>query len=162
MKRKIAVFLSALMLWSTVAGSVNVAAAEVQENSNTTVETQNDNEDINTISQDDSGVNYENENSDTQNQVGNVEENSTLTDNSNEEQPVINYLAVDQGYLQSPGEQQVVVSFGKGTENIEQPRLSFQKSDLHLGKKMQSCSCFHMIFLPKKKVFTVQRHLRIF
>ena len=116
MKRKIAVFLSALMLWSTVAGSVNVAAAEVQENSNTTVETQNDNEDINTISQDDSGVNYENENSDTQNQVGNVEENSTLTDNSNEEQPVINYLAVDQGYLQSPGEQQVVVSFGKGTE----------------------------------------------
>lgn len=54
MKRKIAVFLSALMLWSTVAGSVNVAAAEVQENSNTTVETQNDNEDINTISQDDS------------------------------------------------------------------------------------------------------------
>ena len=59
MKRKIAVFLSALMLWSTVAGSVNVAAAEVQENSNTTVETQNDNEDINTISQDDSGVNYE-------------------------------------------------------------------------------------------------------
>ena len=31
MKRKIAVFLSALMLWSTVAGSVNVAAAEVQE-----------------------------------------------------------------------------------------------------------------------------------
>ena len=46
MKRKIAVFLSALMLWSTVAGSVNVAAAEVQENSNTTVETQNDNEDI--------------------------------------------------------------------------------------------------------------------
>lgn len=116
MKRKIAVFLSALMLWSTVAGSVNVVAAEVQENSNTTVETQNDNEDINTISQDDSGVNYENENSDTQNQVGNVEENSTLTDNSNEEQPVINYLAVDQGYLQSPGEQQVVVSFGKGTE----------------------------------------------
>ena len=95
MKRKIAVFLSALMLWSTVAGSVNVAAAEVQENSNTTVETQNDNEDINTISQDDSGVNYENENSDTQNQVGNVEENSTLTDNSNEEQPLINYLAVD-------------------------------------------------------------------
>lgn len=56
MKRKIAVFLSALMLWSTVAGSVNVVAAEVQENSNTTVETQNDNEDINTISQDDSGV----------------------------------------------------------------------------------------------------------
>ena len=53
MKRKIAVFLSALMFWSTVAGSVNVVAAEVQENSNTTVETQNDKEDINTISQDD-------------------------------------------------------------------------------------------------------------
>ena len=129
MKRKIAVFLSALMLWSTVAGSVNVAAAEVQENSNIIVETQNDNEDTSTISQDDSGVNNENENSNTQNQIGNVEENSTLTDNSNEEQPVINYLAVDQGYLQSPGEQQIVVSFGKGTENIEQPRLSFQKSD---------------------------------
>ena len=129
MKRKIAVFLSALMLWSTVAGSVNVVAAEVQENSNTTVETQNDNEDINTISQDDSGVNDESENSDTQNQIGNVEENSTLTDNFNEEQPAINYLAVNQGYLQSPGEQQVVVSFGKGTENIEQPRLKFQKSD---------------------------------
>ena len=129
MKRKIAVFLSALMLWSTVAGSVNAAAAEGQENSNTIVETQNDNEDTSTISQDDSGVNNENENSNTQNQIGNVEENSTLTDNSNEEQPVINYLAVDQGYLQSPGEQQIVVSFGKGTENIEQPRLSFQKSD---------------------------------
>ena len=129
MKRKIAVFLSALMLWSTVAGSVNVAAAEGQENSNTIVETQNDNEDTSTISQDDSGINNENENSNTQNQIGNVEENSTLTDNSNEEQPVINYLAVDQGYLQSPGEQQVVVSFGKGTENIEQPRLNFQKSD---------------------------------
>ena len=129
MKRKIAVFLSALMLWSTVAGSVNVVAAEVQENSNTTVETQNDNEDINTISQDDSGVNDESENSDTQNQIGNVEENSTLTDNFNEEQPAINYLVVNQGYLQSPGEQQVVVSFGKGTENIEQPRLKFQKSD---------------------------------
>lgn len=129
MKRKIAVFLSALMLWSTVAGSVNVAAAEVQENSNTIVETQNDNEDTSIISQDDSGVNDENENSNTQNQISNVEENSTLTDNSNEEQPVINYLAVDQGYLQSPGEQQIVVSFGKGTENIEQPRLSFQKSD---------------------------------
>ena len=129
MKRKIAVFLSALMLWSTVAGSVNVVAAEGQENSNTIVETQNDNEDTSTISQDDSGVNNENENSNTQNQIGNVEENSTLTDNSNEERPVINYLAVDQGYLQSPGEQQIVVSFGKGTENIEQPRLSFQKSD---------------------------------
>ena len=133
MKRKIAVFLSALMLWSTVAGSVNVVAAEGQENSNTNsntiVETQNDNEDTSTISQDDSGVNNENENSNTQNQIGNVEENSTLTDNSNEERPVINYLAVDQGYLQSPGEQQIVVSFGKGTENIEQPRLSFQKSD---------------------------------
>nr|WP_288709141.1 GBS Bsp-like repeat-containing protein [uncultured Dorea sp.] len=129
MKRKIAVFLSALMLWSTVVGSVNAAAAEGQENSNTIVETQNDNEDTSTISQDDSGVNNENENSNTQNQIGNVEENSTLTDNSNEEQPVINYLAVDQGYLQSPGEQQIVVSFGKGTENIEQPRLSFQKSD---------------------------------
>lgn len=103
MKRKIAVFLSALMLWSTVVGSVNVAAAEGQENSNTIVETQNDNEDTSTISQDDSGVNDENENSNTQNQIGNVEENSTLTDNSNEEQPVINYLAVDQGYLQSPG-----------------------------------------------------------
>lgn len=103
MKRKIAVFLSALMLWSTVAGSVNVAAAEGQENSNTIVETQNDNEDTSTISQDDSGINNENENSNTQNQIGNVEENSTLTDNSNEEQPVINYLAVDQGYLQSPG-----------------------------------------------------------
>ena len=129
MKRKIAVFLSALMLWSTVAGSVNVVAAEGQENSNTIVETQNDNEDTSTISQDDSGVNNKNENSNTQNQIGNVEENSTLTDNSNEERPVINYLAVDQGYLQSPGEQQIVVSFGKGTENIEQPRLSFQKSD---------------------------------
>ena len=129
MKRKIAVFLSALMLWSTVAGSVNVVAAEVQENSNTTVETQNDNEDTSTISQDYSGVNDETENSNTQDQIGNVEENSTLTDNSNEEQPAINYLAVDQGYLQSPGEQQVVVSFGKGTENIEQPRLNFQKSD---------------------------------
>ena len=133
MKRKIAVFLSALMLWSTVAGSVNVVAAEGQENSNTNsntiVETHNDNEDTSTISQDDSGVNNENENSNTQNQIGNVEENSTLTDNSNEERPVINYLAVDQGYLQSPGEQQIVVSFGKGTENIEQPRLSFQKSD---------------------------------
>ena len=129
MKRKIAVFLSALMLWSTVAGNVNVAAAEVQENSNTIVETQNDNEDTSTISQDYSGVNDETENSNTQDQIGNVEENSTLTDNSNEEQPAINYLAVDQGYLQSPGEQQVVVSFGKGTENIEQPRLNFQKSD---------------------------------
>lgn len=52
MKRKIAVFLSALMLWSTVAGSVNVVAAEGQENSNTIVETQNDNEDTSTISQD--------------------------------------------------------------------------------------------------------------
>ena len=129
MKKKIAVFLSALMLWSTVAGNVNVAAAEVQENSNTIVETQNDNEDTSTISQDYSGVNDETENSNTQDQIGNVEENSTLTDNSNEEQPAINYLAVDQGYLQSPGEQQVVVSFGKGTENIEQPRLNFQKSD---------------------------------
>ena len=127
MKRKIAVFLSALMLWSTVAGNVNVAAAEVQENSNTIVETQNDNEDTSTISQDYSGVNDETENSNTQDQIGNVEENSTLTDNSNEEQPAINYLAVDQGYLQSPGKQQVVVSFGKGTENIEQPRLNFQK-----------------------------------
>ena len=107
------------MLWSTVAGNVNVAAAEVQENSNTIVETQNDNEDTSTISQDYSGVNDETENSNTQDQIGNVEENSTLTDNSNEEQPAINYLAVDQGYLQSPGEQQVVVSFGKGTENIE-------------------------------------------
>ena len=156
MKRKIAVFLSALMLWSTVAGSVNVAAAEVQENSNTTVETQNDNEDINTISQDDSGVNYENENSDTQNQVGNVEENSTLTDNSNEEQPVINYLAVDQGYLQSPGEQQVVVSFGKGTENIEQPRLSFQKSDgtvteFAFGKKDAELFLFSYDFSAEEK-----------
>lgn len=129
MKRKIAVFLSALMLWSTVAGNVNVVAAEGQENSNTIVETQNDNEDTSTISQDYSGVNDETENNNTQNQIGNVEENSTLTDNSNEEQPAINYLAVDQGYLQSPGEQQVVVSFGKGTENIEQPRLNFQKSD---------------------------------
>ena len=101
MKRKIAVFLSALMLWSTVAGSGNVLAAEGQENSNTNsntiVETQNDNEDTSTISQDDSGVNNENENSNTQNQIGNVEENSTLTDNSNEERPVINYLAAKSG-----------------------------------------------------------------
>ena len=116
----------------------------------------NDNEDINTISQDDSGVNYENENSDTQNQVGNVEENSTLTDNSNEEQPVINYLAVDQGYLQSPGEQQVVVSFGKGTENIEQPRLSFQKSDgtvteFAFGKKDAELFLFSYDFSAEEK-----------
>ena len=59
------------------------------------------------------------------------------------------------------------MSFGKGTENIEQPRLSFQKSDgtvteFAFGKKDAELFLFSYDFLPKKKVFTVQRHLRIF
>ena len=43
MKRKIAIFLSAIMLLTSVTGNVSVAAAEVQETNNGIVENQNNN-----------------------------------------------------------------------------------------------------------------------
>lgn len=135
MKRKIAIFLSAIMLLTSVTGNVSVAAAEVQETNNGIVENQNNNGQTSEITQGNSENDRENEGNTAENQTENVTEDHTTTEaaatteSSEEEQAVINYLAVDQGYLQSPGEQKVVVSFGKGTENIEQPRLSFQKAD---------------------------------
>ena len=135
MKRKIAIFLSAIMLLTNVTGNVSVAAAEVQETNNGIVENQNNNGQTSEITQGNSENDRENEGNTAENQTENVTEDHTTTEaaatteSSEEEQVVINYLAVDQGYLQSPGEQKVVVSFGKGTENIEQPRLSFQKAD---------------------------------
>ena len=135
MKRKIAIFLSAIMLLTSVTGNVSVAAAEVQETNNEIVENQNNNGQTSEITQGNSENDRENEGNTAENQTENVTEDHTTTEaaatteSSEEEQAVINYLAVDQGYLQSPGEQKVVVSFGKGTENIEQPRLSFQKAD---------------------------------
>ncbi len=137
MKRKIAIFLSAIMLWTTVTGNVSVAAAEVevQETNNGIVENQNNNGQTSEITQGNSKNDKENESDTAEDQTENVTGDHTITEDvattesSEEEQPVINYLAVDQGYLQTPGEQKVVVSLGKGTENVEQPRLSFQKAD---------------------------------
>ncbi len=42
---------------------------------------------------------------------------------------VINYVGVGAPYLQTPAEQQLVVSFGDGTENISDARLISKKSD---------------------------------
>ncbi len=74
MKRKIAIFLSAIMLLTSVTGNVSVAAAEVQETNNEIVENQNNNGQTSEITQGNSENDRENEGNTAENQTENVTE----------------------------------------------------------------------------------------
>ena len=61
-------------------------------------------------------------------------EGETLSGEDNQEEMVtkpgvINYVGVGVPYLQTPAEQQLVVSFGDGTENISEAKMVCRKSD---------------------------------
>ena len=65
---------------------------------------------------------------------------------------LINYVGVGMPYLQAPGEQQIIVSFGDGTENIDSARISCVKSDgskfeIDLSRKDDNLFLFERTFV---------------
>lgn len=49
--------------------------------------------------------------------------------NNNDKEVILNYFYIESPYLETPKEQNVVVSLGDGTENIVSVNLVYQKSD---------------------------------
>mgnify|MGYP000122724422 CR=1 FL=1 len=42
---------------------------------------------------------------------------------------MINYVGIDYPYLETPAEQNIVISYGDGSENVSDARLAVQKDD---------------------------------
>ncbi len=87
-------------------------------------------------------------------------EGETLQEEDNQEEMitnpgVINYVGVGVPYLQTPEEQQLVVSFGDGTENISDARITCKKDDgniteFNLSFKENELYLFKNIFTEKE------------
>ncbi|OUQ46834.1 N-acetylmuramoyl-L-alanine amidase, partial [Lachnoclostridium sp. An118] len=147
-KRKTAWFLSIVMFLS-VLFSGNVYAADdattdsSQNNINVEAE-QNTGNENGTIPEENSNIETQENPSDTeQGQQAEAAEDAdqtvqdssvqnqteTVGDNVPAEQGLINYVGVDYPYLETPADQNIVISYGDGSENVSDARLVAQKDD---------------------------------
>lgn len=121
---KLAVILAFILLGITVLPNTVVAADVPTEN------IANDNEE--SLEVDD---NVLTETEQVEQSVEQQVEEERRTDEGNQEDIVtdvpglINYVGVESPYLETPNEQQIVVSFGDGNENISTAKLVCQKTD---------------------------------
>ena len=143
-KRKTAWLLSVVMLLS-VLFSGNVYAADdtnTDSSQNTNVGSVQNTEPQTGIAPDQNNNVEEEENSDytvqsEQADNGNVDQNvqdssavnqeETFGDSAPAEQGLINYVGVDYPYLETPAEQNIVVSYGDGSENVSDAKLIIKK-----------------------------------
>lgn len=79
----------------------------------------------------------------------------------------INYVGVGMPYLQAPGEQQIVVSFGDGTENINSAKIDCVKSDgneleFNLTQKDNNLFLFKHTFMETETgIYSVTRFVYV-
>ena len=156
-KRKTAWLLSAAMFLS-VLFSGNVYAeddinADLSQNNVKVEAGQNDEAGAVTEGSDDTGIQ---ENFDNSAQSGRVEEEADEAQNTQEssapnqtenvedsvpaEQGLINYVGVDYPYMATPADQNIVISYGDGSENVSDARIVIRKDDggtleMELSKK---------------------------
>ena len=156
-KRKTAWLLSAAMFLSVLFGG-NVYAkddinADLSQNSVKVEAGQNDEAGVVTEGSDDTGIQESSDNSAQNGQVGeeadeaqNTQESSAPNQTENvedsvpAEQGLINYVGVDYPYLATPADQNIVISYGDGSENVSDARIVIRKDDggtleMELSKK---------------------------
>lgn len=127
---KVAGFLAALLLGITIVPGNVIAEDAVLGSTADDVSDVGDN-----VGSDESGV----DNTQDSDSNHDISEQSVQNDNADLEQEqsnsvvasqgLINYVGVGVPYLETPAEQQLVVSFGDGTENISDAKLTCKKSD---------------------------------
>ena len=79
-------------------------------------------------------------------QLSEVKEDSgkeSLEVTSTASQGLINYVGVEAPYVQTPGEQKIVVSYGDGTESVSEAKLVCEKFD-GTNLEFDFCSIMHL------------------
>ena len=143
LKNRLAYILIIVMLCSTMSlENVNASdydslnSTEGNNESNTIIENQqeadNEQTDNSSVQQKVENEQYNASNEEADNVTEEIPEQDSQNieiQTNDETQVLINYVSVDKPFLETPNEQNVVVSFGNGNENISKVRLVCKKND---------------------------------
>ena len=143
LKNRLAYILIIVMLCSTMSlENVNASdydslnSTEGNNESNTIIENQqeadNEQTDNSSVQQKVENEQYNASNEEADNVIEEIPEQDSQNieiQTNDETQVLINYVSVDKPFLETPNEQNVVVSFGNGNENISKVRLVCKKND---------------------------------
>ena len=159
---KIAGILAAILLGTTIFPGNVFAEETVAENTADGVSDVGENAETNETGLEDvNGELSEQDGVDTEANIENSQQNEAKEGLGEEQkdsmvasQGLINYVGVVSPYLQSPDEQQIVLSYGDGTENVSDVKLNCEKSDgsiveLDLSVKENELYLFKHVFEEK-------------
>ena len=170
-KRITALTIALLLMCSTFVTDIDVRAAENTDITGNYIETNAEDEqteysDENDLSKEENVTEDESHDS-TKNQgeVAEDENGEEQTTDENISSGLINYLGVDKPYLTSPDTQNIVVSYGDGTEEITEAKIVYQKADgtvyeEQMTERKSELFLFQHTFNSEDKgVYTVVRFL---
>lgn len=170
-KRIIALTLAVLLLCSSFGIDINSKAAEItniaeSQMENDTRDTLSDVEDDNSSEYGSIDVsNQANEWSEKKDSIKN--EDNTVIENQNQEintsvVSLINYVGIDKPYLVSPDTQNIVVSYGVGSEEITDAKIHYKKADgsiyeMKMSERQSELFLFQQVFNSENKgVYTLE------